>query len=83
MRDAYLLKVYKCLSWNESGLFDKLNTRPEGRAGQNVYRREVLMPPRERRRGGGRCSIANSRLNSICEHGCAVCNMAAPYLRDD
>ncbi len=49
-RDAYLLDVYKCLAQNESGLFDELNAGPGGRAGQNVYQREVVMPERERRR---------------------------------
>jgi hypothetical protein len=50
-----------------------------GRAGRNLYQREVVMPKsecrreeEEGRRGGGRCSVANLRLNSICEHGCTM-----------
>ena len=79
-RGAYLLEVYECHARNESRLFDDLNARA-GRAGWNVYRREVVMPERERhwerevegRRDSSMCSIANPRMNSVCEYGCAIC----------
>lgn len=81
-RGAYLLEVYECHARNESRLFDDLNAGA-GRAGWNVYRREVVMPERERhrereaecRRGrdSSMCSIANPRMNSVCEYGCAIC----------
>ncbi len=59
---------------------DDLNARA-GRAGWNVYRREVVMPERERhrerevegRRDSSMCSIANPRMNSVCKYGCAIC----------
>ena len=78
-RGAYLLEVYECFARNESRLFDELNAGPGGRARWNVYRREVVMPERERRReeegrrDSSRCSIANPRMNSVCEHVCAIC----------
>ena len=80
-RGAYLLEVYECYARNESRLSDELNAGPGGRAGWNVYRREVVMPERERRRGreeegrrdSSRCNIANPKMNSVCEYGCAIC----------
>jgi hypothetical protein len=79
-RGAYLLEVYECHSRDEARLFDELNAGPEGKAGRNAYRREVVIPERERRREEkegrrdcSRCTIANPRMNSICVHGCIVC----------
>ncbi len=83
-RNAYLLEVYECHARDEVRLFEALNGGPGGRAGYNVYRREVVVPERERLRrrneegwrgddSGGCVSFTNPTLKSICEYGCAIC----------
>ncbi len=80
LRRGKCKEVYKCFARNESRLFDELNAGPGGRAGWNLYRREVMMPEREwrreeeeGRRDSNRCIITNPRMNSVCEHVCAIC----------
>jgi hypothetical protein len=80
MRRGRYKEVYECFARNESRLFDELNAGPGGGAGWNDYWREVMMPEREQRReeeegwrDSSRCSITNPRMNSVCEHVCAIC----------